>query len=299
VKDIKIQIRAGSDIINDPKYYFHNFPGVFKLFNFIVSKDPDYVIYFDKRDSPSGKFVKISYAREYMQTKMHECDFGLGWQYADQIKSPNYIRFPNYTFNGAGTNLIKPPTYNAAEILKTKKKFCAFVYWHNVPLRNSFFQRLCKYKHVDSPGPALNNAPPIGGHSTPLESRLSAAFYPEKIAYLRDYKFCIAFENRGAVGYTSEKMYNAMLANCIPIYWGNPQVGRDFNTNSFINGNATTFKNHEYMFDYLMQKIVALDRDDNAYVKTLQEPWYPGNKCTTFTDPQYLLNFFTRIFNSR
>lgn len=299
MKDIKLQIRAGSEIMNRPSFFFRNMPQVMARFNLIPSRDPDYVIYFDKRDVPKGNFVKISYAREYMQTRMGECDFGMGWQYPDEIKSPRYIRFPNYTFNGAGIDLIKPPNYNAAEIFKKKKKFCAFVYWHAVPTRNRFFERLSKYKRVDSPGPCLNNAPPIGGHKTPMESRLTATFYPEKVAYLQDYKFVIAFENRVAVGYTSEKIYNAMQANCIPIYYGNPMVQRDFNAQSFINGNGPGYKNENYVFDYLMQQIVELDKNDDLYIKMLQQPWYPANKCTPYTDPNNLLAFFTQVFNSR
>lgn len=299
MKNIKIQLRAGSDIMNQPSFFFRNMPYVLRDFNFIVTNTPDYVIYFDKRGSPSGNFVKVSYAREYMQTKMNECDYALGWQYPDQIKSNNYVRFPNYTFNGAGMNLVKPANYNAEEIFKKKKKFCAFIYWHGVPIRNNFFERLNKYKRVDSPGPCLNNTTPIGGHTTPLESRLATNFYAEKVAYLRDYKFTIAIENRVAIGYTSEKIYNAMQADSIPIYYGNPCVHRDFNVKSFINGNTQDFKRDEHVFDYLMQRIIELDKNDDLYIKTLQQPWYPDNKCTLYTDPANFSNFFTRVFHSR
>jgi hypothetical protein len=299
MKDIKIQLRAGSDIMNQPSFFFRNMYYVLRDFNFIVTSTPDYVIYFDKRGSPSGNFIKVSYAREYMQTKMDECDYALGWQYPDQIKSNNYVRFPNYTFNGAGMNLIKPVDYNAEEIFKKKKKFCAFVYWHGVPIRNNFFERLNKYKHVDSPGPCLNNAAPINGHITPLESRLATNCYTEKVAYLRDYKFTIAMENRFAIGYTSEKIYNAMQADTIPIYYGNPWVHRDFNVKSFINGNAQDFRRDDHVFDYLMQRIVELDKDDDLYIKTLQQPWYPDNKCTPYTDPAVFSNFFTKVFHTR
>jgi len=82
-----------------------------------------------------------------------------------------------------------------------------------------------------------------------IKIQIDANFYPEKVAYLRDYKFSISIENRIAVGYTSEKMYNAMQADCIPIYYGNPSVHRDFNTKSFINGNSPGLKTEDQIFD--------------------------------------------------
>ena len=54
------------------------------------------------------------------------------------------------------------------------------------------------------------------------------------------YKFTVAFENNSALGYNTEKLTDPMLAGSIPIYFGNPQIGRHFNTRSFINA-------HEYL----------------------------------------------------
>jgi hypothetical protein len=44
---------------------------------------------------------------------------------------------------------------------------------------------------------------------------------------LRDYKFTIAFENSEHLGYTTEKLIDAWLADSVPIYWGNPALGVD------------------------------------------------------------------------
>ncbi|MFD2145597.1 glycosyltransferase family 10 domain-containing protein [Mucilaginibacter antarcticus] len=53
--------------------------------------------------------------------------------------------------------------------------------------------------------------------------------------FLSDYKFTIAFENDIYPGYQTEKLYDAMKANSIPIYCGDPFVGDIFYTGSFIN----------------------------------------------------------------
>ena len=41
--------------------------------------------------------------------------------------------------------------------------------------------------------------------------------------------FTIAFKNDSYPGYTTEKIYEPMYVNSLPIYSGNPLVYRDFN----------------------------------------------------------------------
>jgi len=57
----------------------------------------------------------------------------------------------------------------------------------------------------------------------------------EKINFIKNYKFTIAFENSTSPGYTTEKLWQPMLSGSVPVYWGNPEVDRMFNTRSFVN----------------------------------------------------------------
>ena len=97
-------------------------------------------------------------------------------------------------------------------------------------------------------------------------------------------------ENAAYDGYQTEKLPGAMLANAIPIYWGNPAVGELFNTKSFINLNQLTFQvcsgvvcilvHNRGLFESLQEaldQIKYLDSNDTAYVGMLSEPWLPGN----------------------
>ena len=43
----------------------------------------------------------------------------------------------------------------------------------------------------------------------------------------RRYRYCIAIENSVAVDYVSEKVYDALVAGCLPIYLGAPNF-QDF-----------------------------------------------------------------------
>jgi hypothetical protein len=56
-----------------------------------------------------------------------------------------------------------------------------------------------------------------------------------KRQFLQPYKFTIAFESYCYPGYQTEKLYDAMRINSIPIYCGDPLIGDIFNQDSFIN----------------------------------------------------------------
>jgi len=51
---------------------------------------------------------------------------------------------------------------------------------------------------------------------------------------LAEYRYTFAFENEWEPGYFSEKILDAVLAGCMPIYWGCPDLERYFPEGSFI-----------------------------------------------------------------
>jgi hypothetical protein len=144
-------------------------------------------------------------------------------------------------------------------------------------MRNRFFRELSKYKPIDSGGKLFNN---MGG---PIAS---------KAALLRESKFTIAFENESHSGYTTEKIAEPMHAESLPIYWGNPDVGLDFNTRSFINV-------HDWpSMDAAIERIIEVDRNDELYLEYLRQPWMHGNRLNRYVDPANLLAWFERVFES-
>ena len=46
-------------------------------------------------------------------------------------------------------------------------------------------------------------------------------FGDDKIAYLCQFKFNLCPENSNNQGYVTEKVFEAIKAGCVPIYWGN------------------------------------------------------------------------------
>jgi alpha(1,3/1,4) fucosyltransferase len=122
------------------------------------------------------------------------------------------------------------------EEISRKQKFCSFVVTNPCqPMRNSAFQWLNNYKHVDSAGRLFNNM----GDAI-FAGRGGGGGELAKHEFLKDYKFCLAYENASAPGYTTEKYLHAKAAGCIPIYWGDPKAERDFNMAGCIDARDVT-----------------------------------------------------------
>ena len=148
--------------------------------------------------------------------------------------------------------------------LASKNNFCNFIYNNpGCPQRNEFFKLLSVYKKIDAAGPLFNNTPGLG-------ARESVFWNEDKRSFLQRYKFTIAFENDSWPGYTTEKIVDAFLGKTIPIYWGNPNIENEFNSNSFIN--CHKFKNFEEVID----RIIEVDKDDDLYIKYLKEQSISG-----------------------
>ena len=71
----------------------------------------------------------------------------------------------------------------------------------------------------------------------------------EKIKTASKYKFCFCYENRKNFnGHISEKLFDAMRAGCIPIYWGPDDVNKYLVRYTYID--ASKFKSINDIYDY-------------------------------------------------
>lgn len=218
----------------------------------------DLLIYSDFGTTHRGfKGRKIYVTGENMLPDYNEHDFAI-----TSSLRPNdlrHYRIPYYVFQLPNPEpLIRSPEFSAEEALRAKTGFCCFVASNPRALeRNRFFKILNRQRKVDSGGRHFNN---IGG---PVAN---------KAEFLAKYRFIIAFENTTSSGYTTEKLVDAMLAGGVPIYWGNPEVGQEFNTRSFIN--AADFLS----LDALADHVLRVGSDDELYLSYLREPWFVGNR---------------------
>ncbi len=219
--------------------------------------------------------IRIFFTTENVRPNFDLADYALGFDHL--VFQDRYHRLPLYrwyeqTYRAA----LRPPLVTPAD---AERKFCSYVVSNRRASRADsarvvFFHKLSDYRRVDAGGSQFNN---VGG---PVA---------DKDAFIRAYKFNIAFENTSSPGYTTEKLVEAKAAGTIPIYWGDPLVASDFNSRSFINC-------HDYPdFDAVVKRVAELDRDREAYLVMLAEPLFPGGEEPVSLRDETLLDFFANI----
>lgn len=257
---------------------FNNYDNYFtsllsKRYHIEISDDPDFYIfthpyYNGKKDYLNYKCHKIFFGFENVRADWDACDYVFDPDYSD---NPRHKRYPFW----CGYDIKKLTLSKDVEQFKKKEKFCCMVVSNpNAKERIDFFYQLSEYKKVDSGGKYLNNIDLI---------------VENKKEFIKDYKFVISFENSSHPGYTTEKLIEPMLVDSIPIYWGNPAAGNDFNTKSFVNVND--FRTFEDAIKY----IIELDQNEEKYLEMAAQPWFIDNKIPDELTEESILDFFDFI----
>ncbi len=223
------------------------------------------------------KCIRIFFSGENIPADMNKCDYSFSFEMPNG--NPRKYRLPHYYQFGRPESLLERP--DPRELIKEKTKFCNFIFSNpSCKKRNDFFHKLSKYKKVDSAGRYLNNM------DEPLGMKVE-----DKWEFMKPYKFCICFENEEADYYTTEKPFEAMKLNNIPVYWGNPKVEVDFNPKALLNW-------YDYGSDEaLIDKIIELDQDDEKYIEFMSQPWFTDNKLNEYVNRDNILNYLDKVIN--
>ena len=163
--------------------------------------------------------------------------------------------------------------------LAIKTNFCGFVHGNgNTPKRVDFYNKLSQYKKIDSGGPLFNNI----GYVLPRGDDAQK----QKIDFFRNKKFVMCFEQSGYPGYVTEKILHSYWANAVPIYWGSPTIGLDFNP-------ASMLSLHDYENDEeFIEAIIEVDNNSKLYEKYFNEPALIDNKRNKYMEVDRFLTWF-------
>lgn len=269
-----------------------------KRYEVEISDKPDFVFYstFGREFFSYPNSIRIFLANEPVIPNFNDCDYALGWSQISFGK--RYMRQPPMVGFGEKSVHTLLNSRQAAGESALKRKFCNFVYSNasNGPgaeARVDFCRKLANYKRVDCPGPVLNN----------MQSELEPRCCPQskydthgfnrnwaesKVEFLRGYKFTIAFENISLPGWTTEKLIHPLIANSIPIYWGNPNVLEFFNPTAFI-----SCADYNWDLDAVVRRVIELDNDDEQYMEMLRQT--PLKKTYPADWEENLADFLTEI----
>src|SRR5713226_1862811 len=112
-------------------------PDLQPYFDFEVSTSPQVVLYGPYAgEIPKGGFIKVFVGCENVRPIMRECDWAFGVLHEKDVRHPRYMRVARW---GYDTRLIQR-FVNWADVLKSKTRFCAFVYSNRVSYREAFFR---------------------------------------------------------------------------------------------------------------------------------------------------------------
>lgn len=155
--------------------------------------------------------------------------------------------------------LINPG--NLTPDILSKRKDCITIFNNQEGTRMDMYKKLINIMEVESYGKPFNNWFP------------TYSDYRSKIKKMGNYKFNFCPENSLYPGYYTEKCFHAKLAGCVPIYFAEPHVQKDFRKESFIN-----------MYDFLdfnlLEKHLKEIKDDYSYLaKLINEPLLKEMPC--------------------
>lgn len=151
---------------------------------------------------------------------------------------PNTVNASLQLFHVAHSTLFHP--YSATDFLhvhppKLAPNFLMYVNSNCVQFREDAFDAIVQLA-------ALHNFPKPAAagkcHGKHPEFSIFSNDRSERLANIVDkfssYRFALVMENSKVDGYITEKIANAIIAGCIPIYYGTPEVFNIFNKDRFI-----------------------------------------------------------------
>ena len=162
----------------------------------------------------SGENVRNSPYDVYSDYLLRDVSTSLGLGF-DYFENKRYLRFPLWVL------YMFKPTSSRQDIVDRcrelrfpdvsgKTRYCSMVASHDWNgIRMVMVHELAAVDRVCCPGKYLHN-----------DNSLKSQFNDDKIKYLRQFYFNICPENSNCAGYVTEKVFEAISAGCIPVYWG-------------------------------------------------------------------------------
>lgn len=245
------------------------------------SDEPDIVFYscFGK-EYQKYTCTRIFYSPENWRPDFSRSDYAMTF---DRLEDKRHLRVPLwalYYISYKKGDLLPAPLPVETDPLKrldewkSRKNFCSIIVSNaKAPERIRFFEQLNRRMKVDSGGRWNNTI----GRELPSGTQ-------NKFQFIKDYRFVISFENASHPGYTTEKVMEPLLAGCIPIYWGDPEIGADFNTRRFIHiGKAS-----DAGYEEAIETILDLERNPEKARAILDEPIFAGDREPICLEPDYI-----------
>ena len=162
----------------------------------------------------TGENVNRKEHQRYADHFLNEDSIHLALGFED-IDHPNYLRFPLwllYMFEPEASDaaIVKRcAALNHPQVGQHRKFACHISSYDETGLRGQMCEALSAIEMVDCAGKVRHNC-----------DDLWKVYGDDKMKFISEYKFNICPENSSNKGYVTEKLFQAVDAGCIPVYWG-------------------------------------------------------------------------------
>lgn len=276
----KDKLRLGfTDTFDGAKEYFTNL--LSRRYDVIRDDQrPDYLIFGDRNFGESNvrysNCVRIFYTGENQRHTDYRCDYAISF---DHPTNERMFRLPLYLIYEYDHHILRDREARHQDDYDSTG-FCSFVVKNpSCQYRNAYFQTLNEWQKIMSAGPLFNNMP----NGWRPESTV------QKVKFMGGYKFNLCFENSSYPGYCTEKLFEALCARTIPIYWGSPTVGLDFNPKAFLN-------RYDYASDQeFLQRIMKVWTDKDTYNEMYLQPMFREDEFKRNFNQDSFLDWFQQI----
>lgn len=113
---------------------------------------------------------------------------------------------------------------------------------------------------------------------------------PSKWDVLKQYKFCICFENTGnQKGYVTEKIFDCMVAGCVPIYLGADNITDYVPAPCFID--MRNFDSYDQLYRYL---VAMPEAHYNQYLEAIRA-YFNSRQCHKFSITHFVSTLIKAI----
>ncbi len=254
-----------------------------KHFHIEISDSPDY-IFCSVLGAPYEECnydgIRIHFNGENYTPDFNIHDYGIS--YNDLTLGDRHLQYPLYLIYFKPLLLAPKKHLNIDEnILKNKPYFCNFIYGVSREYRDKAFDMINTYKTVMSPGIAKNNLP-----NHPIIKTQD-----EKLEFQNKCKFTIAFDSTEEPDFVTEKILHAFASGTIPIYFGDPNIGKHFNKKAFID-----VADYNFDLDKVLERIIEIDQNDELYLSILKEPAFNDENYIA-TKQKEFEDFLVHIFS--
>lgn len=222
-------------------------------YELVDSGSPDFLFYTVRSGSIDEykNCVKIFFSQEDVVPNFNKCDYGVS-------SCPMEVgdRHFRYVALGKADEFYKSVRDGWPAVPKSQALGRRFLKVANENANINLVSLLSNYKSPDY-------IPPKSFFESMLSKMKKKGGEDEEDERDARYKFTVVWEDFSAEGYTTGALMDAFRNRSVPIYFGNPSVGMDFNKKAFIHVNDYD------SFEEVANEVIRLDNDDNAYLEML------------------------------